>query len=764
LLNILGLATGMATVLLIVLYVADELSYDKFHANARDLYRAVENQYYAGQDVFPVAVTPHALAASLKDSYPEIEQAARANFVWSSFDYKEQKVEDGGIFVDDDFLTMFSFELKQGDKATALKDISSIVITEELATKLFGKEDAIGKTIRINREESIVVTGVLYNIPENSHLEFSFIMPMEFRLGHIDQKMRTDWDNNTLYTYVKLKSGSSVERINEKIKGHIEKNRPGGNLDLYLQPVTDIHLGEVSFVADISDRGNKQYVQIFTIVAAFILIIACINFMNLSTARAMKRAKEVGLRKAIGAYRLQLIFQFLSESVFTAFIAMAIAILIVDLLLNPFNTLTNKNLSLNLSTLHGMIPVSIVATLFTGLLAGSYPAIFLSSFQPAKVLKGTISGVASGSSFRQILVVLQFSISIVMITATLVVYTQIQFIKNKKLGYEKDNVVNIQRRSNQYQAFKDQLLTYPDIKGVAGTNQHPAYVMNSSAGYSWSGKSPDESILLHSQGIDYDYIETMKMKVVAGRSFSKSIPSDTMAIMINEQAMKIMNLPNVIGEKIKEDNREWTIIGVVEDFHFKSIHDEIEPLLLYVEDEDGFSSTMVHVEGNAEQMVKTIEKEWKKLNSDRPFVYTFLNEDFNNLYRSETQTGTIFQYFAVLAILISSLGLFGLASFTVDQKSKEFGIRKIFGASTSKLFYIASRDFIFLVLIACFISLPVAWFWMEGWLDTFAYHVDLSWKVFIVAGILSIVIAVLTVTWQSIKVALINPAQTLRNE
>jgi ABC-type antimicrobial peptide transport system permease subunit len=487
--------------------------------------------------------------------------------------------------------------------------------------------------------------------------------------------------------------------------------------------------------------------------------------MNLSTARAIKRAKEVGLRKSIGAYRHQLIFQFLGESVLVALVSMCIALLLVDLLLSPFNTLTQKNLVLNYTGFGtgSILPICLGATIITGLLAGSYPAVFLSSFQPAHVLKGTVSGKSAGATFRKVLVVLQFSISIVMISGTMIIYSQMDYIRNKNLGWDRENMLLI-RNANNYRVLKDKLLNYPEIKGVAASNQHPTYVQSSTSGIGWKGKSEDDVILFHVQGVDFDYIETMKMELIKGRSFLRNSPGDTLSTLINEEAAKILKFEDPIGEQLSSDGeRTFTIIGVVKNFHFKSVHDKIEPLVLYIEKED-FSNVLVRIEGNPEKVIENIEKEWKTVNPDQTISYSFMNEDFDNLYRSESQTGTIFQYFSLLAILISCLGLFGLASYTVEQKSKEYGIRKVFGASVSRLFFIASRDFLILVIIAFIISVPIAWFWMKQWLNEFAYHIELSWMVFLTSGVLALFIALITVSYQAGKVGLINPAKTLRAE
>ncbi|MEX1238153.1 MAG: ABC transporter permease [Cyclobacteriaceae bacterium] len=764
LLNIFGLATGMATVILILLYVMGERSYDKFHRYEQYLYRVVENQFYSGQPVFPVAVTPGPLAEALKAEFPEVEKATRVHFGWNSFQHKDALIDDNGIYVDDDFLRMFDYPFVHGDTATALKEINSIVISEELASKLFGQEEALGKTLKVNREREVLITGIFKSIPKNSHLQFDYIMPMAQRLTEVTA-FRDNWGSNALYTYVQLFPDADAESFNNQIQKFLKTKIERSITELYLQPITDIHLGEVSFVADVGGKGNKQYVTIFSVVAIFILIIACINFMNLSTARAIKRAKEVGLRKTIGAYRHQLILQFFGESVMVALVAMCMALLLVDLLLPSFNTLTQKDLLIEYTdfSVKGIIPICLIATLVTGLLAGSYPAIFLSSFRPAYVLKGSGLGKAGGGTFRKILVISQFSISIVMISGTIVIYSQMEYIRNKNLGWQRDNMVLVRNAVN-YKTLKDRLQNYPQIKRVSATNQHPSYVQNSTSGVGWKGKNEDEVTLFHVQGVDYDYIETMKIEMLMGRSFSKSSPGDTLSAIMNEEAMKVMGFENPLGEFVTAGDEEaFEIIGVVKNFHFKSIHDKIEPLLLYI-DRDDPSNMLVRIEGNPEEAIKNIEEEWKSVNPDQLLSYSFLNEDFDNLYRSESRTGTIFQYFSGLAIVISCLGLFGLAAYTVEQKSREYGIRKVFGASIIRLFYLASIEFLILVFVAFIISIPIAWYWMKNWLDGFAYHVELSWMVFITAGLVAVVIALLTVSYQAGKVGWINPAKVLRSE
>jgi predicted permease len=762
-LNILGLAIGIATVILILLYVMDELSYDRFHRSEKNLYRVVENQFYSGQPAFPVAVTPGPLAAALKTEFREVAMATRVHQGRDAFQHKDDVFEDHGIYVDPDFLRMFDFQFVAGDTATALRDINSIVITEKMAEKVFGNEAALGKTLKVNRAREVVISGILKDIPANSHLQFSYIMPMARRVIDVPA-FRDQWGSNGLYTYVQLIPGTSANHLNEQIRKFLSTKTEKSVTELYLQPLADIHLGEVSFVADVSGKGNKQYVRVFSIVAVFILIIACINFMNLATARAMKRAREVGLRKAVGAFRYQLIVQFLGESVMVALVAMCLALLLVDVLLPPFNTLTRKSLEIDYTNLgSGIIPICIGATLVTGLLAGSYPAVFLSSFHPAHVLKGTANGLASGGLFRKVLVVAQFCISIVMISGTMVIYSQMQYIRHKNLGWQRENMLLIHSASN-YQTFKNRLTVYPEINGVSAANQHPTYVQNSTSGIGWKGKSEDDVVLFHIQGVDYDYIETMKIEMLKGRSFSKSSPGDSLSVIINEQAMNVLGFDDPLGEHLTAGEDEvYTIIGVVRDFHFKSVHDKIEPLLLYIDKKD-LSNIMVRINGNAEQAVRDVQREWKAVNPGQALSYSFLDDDFDNLYRAESQTGTIFGYFSALAIIISCLGLFGLAAYTVEQRSREYGIRKVFGASVGRLFYLASVEFLILVILAFIISVPLAWLWMRHWLTTFAYHIELSWVFFLTSGFAALIIALVTVSYQSAKVGWINPASVLRSE
>lgn len=766
LINLFGLTIGLSSVILIMLFVIDELSYDKFHAKADRIYRVVENQFYAGQPVFPVAVTPAPLGPALKEGYPEVESATRFWFTSQLFQNGDQKFTERGTYVDESFFEIFSFELSKGSVETALKGLNNIVLSDELAKKYFGDQDPLNKILKIGEDRQAVVSGVMKKIPNNSHLQFDFVIPIENMFAR-DADARNNWGNNTMYTYVLLSPNAVRAKINDQIKDEIAKNHERSETDVFLQPLTDIHLGETYFTADVSGKGNKQYVTIFLIVAIFILAIACINFMNLATARSMSRSKEVGLRKSIGANRLQLIFQFLNESVLTALIAMALAVLLVDLLLPQFNLLSGKNLSINLFTDWILIAYLVGFAVVTGLIAGSYPAFFLSAFQPATVLKSAATKVSEGSWFRKVLVITQFFISIIMIVGTLVVYDQIEYIRSKNLGYDKENVIKIPRLSDSYASFKNELLTKSGIVNVSASNQHPAFVENSTSGINWEGKNEDEAILIHTLFIDFDYLKTMDMKIESGRDFVKDSRADSVGVIINKEAQRIMGFDNPIGQKLQVGAPiPFNIIGVVNDFHFKSIHQKIEPLVIAIaRDFNMLGYTMVRIEpGPPTSKISTIKETWEKFNPGREFVYTFLSDDFNDLYKAEEQTGTIFKYFSGLAILVSCLGLFGLASFTLEQRTKEFGVRKIFGASLFQLFSTASTGFVALVCIAFVLSVPVSWFFINRWLNGFAYHTSLGVDVFILAGVIAISIALFTVSFQSFKSASLNPADSLRHE
>lgn len=763
--NILGLAVGLACTILILLWVQDELSFDKFNKNAEIIYRVVEIQHYAGGNIFPVAVTPGPLAESLKDNFPEIINATRFNYSGRILRYNDKIFNETVAFADPSFLKIFSYPVVTGNTDNILNDLHSILLTEKAAHKYFGNENPVGKTIVIDDSLSLKVTGVLQDIPTNSHLRFDFLVPFEFlkNLGRdLDQ-----WGNNSFYTYVQLQQNSKVPDVNKKIKDEIRKHNEGSVTDLVLQQLLKIHLYSAGkYTADIGWLGNIEYVNIFSLVALIVLFIACINFMNLSTARATKRAKEVGMRKVIGAERLQIVKQFYIESILFAFIALLIALAISDLLLNAFNNLSGKEISLSSlgsTTIIGFI----VLTILTGIIAGSYPAIYLSSFLPIKVLKSDSAISGGGSFFRKILVVTQFSLSLILIIGTLIISSQLNYIKSKDLGFNRENVIALNLNNSiraNFETVKNELMQNPKIISVTASTVNPMYLMNSTSNFDWEGKNEKEEILIHFLFSDRDLVNTFKMKMVEGRFFSKDFGSDTSSIVINEEAAKIIGMKDPVGKSLTMWGDKLTIIGVVKNFNFKPLDTKIEPLVIRYTDDLLFSMFVRVKPGGLTGTIDYIKDVYKTFSPSAPFDYHFLDEDFENLYKSETRMQTIFSYFAIFAIIISCLGLFGLTSYIAERRTKEIGIRKVLGANVLNLSYLLSLQFTKWVLISNLIAWPVAYILMNKWLQDFAYRVDISLWLFPLSGLLVLVVALLTVSYQAIKAALVNPVKSLKYE
>ena len=764
LINIFGFSVGLTTVILILLYVTHELSFDRFHEKSARLARVVENQYYSGQPVFPVAVTPIPLGPNLVEEFPEIKRASRLRRTGALFESGSEKFPEAGIYVDPSFLKMFSFPLLSGDVETALFDKESVVINEELVAKYFKDQDPVGKTILIDTEEK-VVSGVMKDFPENSQIQGSFLLPFEG--WGLSEGQLQNWRSNTLYTFVEVDERVDFIDLSEKIRNQIKKFNEGSITELYLQPITDVHLGDVQFVVEMGQKGNKSYVQIFILVTLVILLIACINFMNLSTARSVGRAKEVGLRKTLGAVRSQLIMQFMGESIVMTFLAMIIAVFMADLLLPYFNLLAGADFSLGSladSTGLPLLVWGVFLTLLTGIIAGIYPSLFLSRFNPAYVMKGSFKGKREGTGLRKILVILQFTISVLLVIGTLVVNDQLNYMRNKSLGINKDNVMYLSQISNNKDVFQDRILAIPEVFGVGFSNQHPAFVENSTSGFNWPGKSDDDVTLFHVQAVDQGYIEFMGVEIMQGRNFVNFLPGDSASVIINEEAASLMNFNNPIGQKISSGNLELTIIGLAKNFHFKSIHTRIEPLIMYSQAEQ-FSRTFIKISGdNVSTTIAEIESVWKELNPDQSMPFKFLDEDYNALYESEEKTGKIFTYFTFLAFVISGLGLFGLSAFSAEQRTKEISIRKVMGATSLRLFWLVSTDLTRLSLISILIAVPLGWYWMSSWLEGFAYRTEISPLIFVIASLAGVAITFLTVSFQSLKVSSGNPVNHLRNE
>lgn len=770
--NIVGLAVGLASCILILLWVQDELSYDRFHTNGNDLYRVVAEwrKTKPASHYWPVCAP---LAPALKEEYPEIIKAARFTRLrrgqlvkFGSKNFNESQI----CLTDPDFFEMFTFPFVQGDARTALSNPESIVLTEEMAAKYFGTEDPIGKTLNINNEYDFIVTGVIKNIPHNSHLQFDFLASF-VRIEDFEKawEVLDNWTLNGFATYIELEERASAAVLTDKIANYRQKKVPESKDVLYLQPLKDIHLYSSHILFGIEGQGDIRYVYIFSIVAFFVLFIASINFMNLSTARSSNRAKEVGLRKVVGAKRAQLIRQFFCESIVMAFCSLILAVVLAELFLPVFTNLSGKQLSLDLSSHINILFTIVLLTLITGFLSGSYPAFFLSSLRPVKILKGISKTEGQGYLFRRILVVSQFSLSILLIICTVVVSHQVEFMRNKKLGFDKDQVAYFPIRDElvpRYDSFKSELLKNTGIKNVAVSSNLPTSgVILTTDKVTWEGKNPEEVVVLEVTSAGYDFIETFNMEIVKGRSFSKEFSSDEEeAIVINETAEKVIGIEDPVGKQLVFGESAVTIIGVVKDYHFKSLHSEIEPLVLAIVP-DLFRYVFVKLDtADIQNTLIDIESTWKSFFPDTPFEFHFLDEAYDKLYRSEQRMGSLFNTFTILAIVISCLGLFGLASFMAEKRTKEIGIRKVLGASIAGIIILLNKQFTRWVLIANVVAWPIAYYVMSKWLQGFAYRINLEIWIFALAALAALVIAVFTVSYQSVRAALANPVDSLRYE
>ena len=770
LINIFGLALGMTCSLLIMLWLKDELKRDRFHANDKRLFRVMENQYYSG-DISTFPSTPGILAENIVKDIPEIEMASQ--MLWEEqplFTVGDKFDKEKGRYVQKDFLRMFSFKLVKGDAATALARPDAVVISEKLADKYFKGEDPIGRMIKIDGKESVVVTGVLEEVPELSSLKFDFLLSYDIWFKKND--WAKEWDNNGPRCYVMLAPNALVENVNAKIKGYIKSKKKDSNVDLFLQ-----NYGE-SYLYSNWDNGKQaggriEYVRIFSFVAVIILLIACINFMNLATARSLRRAREIGVRKVVGAGKRQLIAQFIGESMFVSFLAILFSLLIVALILPSFNVLTEKNLAIDLAD-PAFLLIVVGLTVVTGVISGSYPALFMSTLKPIVVLKGLLKFKSGATYFRKGLVVFQFALSIFLILGMIIIYRQISYINNKNLGFAKEDLLYMPLEGGlqkTFFAFKDELLKQPGIKNISSAQSSPLEVGSSTQGVRWPGKDTTKLILFSNNPITYDYVKTMGIELLAGRDFDPSYSLDTMNYLVNEAAARKIGYKDPVGKELTMWGDKGTIIGLMKDFHHNSLHVPIEPLILrlykgsWVKVGGYWGNVIIRTEkGQSKQALASMEKVFKKFSPGFPFKYYFTDDEIEKNYKAEYTVSKLSRYFAFLAIFISCLGLFGLVTFTAEQKTKEIGIRKVLGASVTGIVRMLSKDFLKLVLLAAVIAFPVAWWLMHKWLMDFEYRIDIGWWVFVVAGIVALLIALLTISFQSIKAAIANPVKSLRTE
>jgi ABC-type antimicrobial peptide transport system permease subunit len=768
LLNISGLTIGMASSILILLWVQNELSYDRFHANANEIYRLTDNA-----EDFKAAVTPAGVAAGLQSEMPEIKATARISKLLTPLlevgDHKFQ--EKWTFYADSNFLQVFSFPLLKGNPNTALQEPDGILLTEEMARKYFGKEDPMGKIIKKDNSTNLIVRGVLANSRFNSHLKFDFILPMSSIEATNDDLKNKVWGTFNFYTYIQLDknfkpSVANLSKLTARVKEIYKTHNPDMKVDFHLQPLTNIHLHS-DMQIDLPGQGNIQYVNIFFIVALFILAVACINFMNLATARSSRRAKEVGLRKVVGAGRGQLMVQFLGESLIISFLSLLIAVGIVWLLLPAFNHLAEKELSFSL--LNGKLILMLAAiALLTGILSGIYPALFLSGFKPIAVLKGKLKIGGGNLLFRNGLVITQFVVSIILLVGTAVVYRQLNFIKNKNLGFDKSNLLYMRMTGdiwNKQQALKTALQQNPNTSNYSIISDLPISLITGTIDVQWEGKDPKSQVVIPSMDVDENFVKVFQMKMMAGRTFSASFKNDTSNYVLNETAMHLMqmNVNNAVGKSISSGGTKGTVIGIVKDFNFKPLQYAIDPLVLRLNKYGGY--VMLRTQpGNTEATINAFEYISHDLNPAYPFNYHFLDNDLDNLYKGEHQMGSIFNFFAILAIFISCLGLYGLSAFMAEQRTKEIGVRKVLGASVFSIVYLLSGKFTRLIIIAMAISIPVSWWAIDNWLKGFAYRINISWIIFGIACGIALLIALLTVSYESIKAAVANPVKSLRTE
>ncbi|MGD8306793.1 MAG: ABC transporter permease [Ignavibacteria bacterium] len=786
-LNVTGLAVGIACAILIVLFIADELSYDRYHSKADRIYRVNVSAKFGGKDI-EGTWHPAPFARTLMEEFPEVESATRIRFIGNfMIRYGDKNLkEERFVYTDTETFEIFSFPFIKGDPKTCLDEPYTLVMTETLAKKYFGDEDPIGKIVIVDNETEYMVTGIIEEIPKNSHFHFDIFASLE----SMEDSRNQIWLNQNYPTYLSLVEGTKPEDLEAKFPPLLEKYfgpqliqymgfsiedffNQGNKYNLYLQPITDIHLysdigGELGVNSDI------KYIYIFASIGIFILIIACINFMNLSTARSSGRAKEVGIRKVLGSFRKQLINQFLTEAMIISTIALILALVIMSLTLPFVNNLALKDLEMTTITSVPMLSAIIIITILIGLLAGSYPAFFISSFKPVDVLKSKLMVGSKSSFLRSVLVVLQFTTSIILIVGAFVVYEQLQFIQNKKLGFDRENVIIIEDTwlmEQQVFSFKEVLKQHPDIKSVSVSGYLPTPSDRTNNMMFKKGEvMTEKTTTVSTWRVDVDYVKTMGMEILQGRDFSDEFASDSAAIIINEAVVKQFELGEnpvgmLLGDYSGSNNSAvyYNIIGVVTDFHFESLRQDIDPAVLRLQPD--WSKTSVRISSNnIPALLDFIEEKWDEFAPGNPFDYSFMDSDFDKVYKAEMRLGQIFSVFAMLAIFIGCLGLFGLAAFTSEQRTKEIGIRKTLGASVNGIVFLLSREFGKLVLISFIVSAPIAYYVMNIWLADFAYRINLTLSIFIFAGFIAFLIALLTVSYQAIKAALANPVDSLRNE
>ncbi|HZY38459.1 MAG TPA: ABC transporter permease [Mucilaginibacter sp.] len=767
--NILGLALGMACSILILLWVQNELSIDSFHINGSRLYQVYERQYYDNR-IEGQYSTPGVLANEMKKVIPEVQYAT--NFGYNNqatFRVGSKILKLEGTSADSDFFKMFSYPLLEGSAQTALNSPGSIAISRKMAEAFFGSPHAaIGKTIQYENKKYFNITAVFENLPENTSEKFDYLLNWDNFLK--ENSWAKLWGNNGPRAYVMLRADANAALVDKKITQFLDKYNKEQSAafreELGLQKFGDVYL-HADFDNGRPAGGRIEYVNLFSIVAVFILLIACINFMNLTTAGSVKRSKEIGVRKVVGAVRSVLIRQFIGEAVLLTFVAVIISIILVVILLPVFNSITEKQISYPLNHIDFWLWLTAL-TFITGFLSGSYPALFLSSFNPVKVLKSVLKPSTGSAWFRKGLVVFQFVLSVILIVCTIIISKQVNFIQTKNLGYDRENLIYIPLEGDltaKYGVFKVEALNMPGIQSITRITNTPTNFGSSTGGVKWDGKDPNLNIEFTQVSVGYDFVSALKLKMASGRDYSRDFATDSLDYMINETALKRIGYADPVGKPLVMWGKKGKIVGVLKDFHFNSLHDSIEPLIVRLRENEQFGNILVRTKpGQTKQALAGLKTLCREMNPNFPFTYTFSDEEYKKLYNSELIIGKLSNGFAALAILISCLGLLGLVIFTAEQRVKEVSIRKVLGASVSSLFTLLSSEFLILVFISLLIASPIAWYAMNKWLQNYAYHTKIQWWVFVFAGLIAIVITLVTVSFQAVKAAMINPVKSLRSE
>jgi len=775
LINIIGLAVGMTACLLIMMYVRFELSYDNFHAKGDQIYRLNVDIKSSATETMKLAVGSAPMGPALKGDFPEILESTRL-FGGGMLVKVNDRIfqEDKVFYAEPSLFKVFSLQMVKGDPAQALNNPYSLVITESTAKKYFGSDDPMGKTILVENKYPSTVTGVIKDIPVNSQLQCDMLYSVstleKMYPGRLEQ-----WGNFGNFTYLLLGKGTDATRLQAKfpafLKRHINETdrKNGEDYALFIEPLKDAYMDTREWAGE---TGSKSNIYIFSIIASFILLIAAINFINLTTARATERAKEVGIRKVIGAMRSQLTGQFLGESIVISLISFLFAVGLVSLLLPQFNQLAGKEICPNIFA-HGYIFILFVISLAIGLAAGFYPALALSAFKPIVVLKGRFSTSSKGTLLRKGLVIFQFTISIILIVGTLVVYNQLKYMRSQPLGFDKDQMLMLNFGGDDkvhasLEEVKNEFKSIPNVLSVTASSGVPGLGNPNAHSEIENKEGTMQPININMYDVDYDFVKTYGMKIIAGRDFSTSFGTDTTkAIVINEATSKALGFSSpaqAVGKKFSQWGRDGQIVGVVKDFHYRSLQENVEPLNFRVNPGNTWAFTLKISAANVPATIAAVQNKWKTLIPQRPFDYSFVDQSFDKQYSTEDRFGTLFLYFSVLAIFISCLGLLGLASYSTLQRTREIGIRKVMGASIFGIVNMLSKEFLLLVIIAAVIAFPLSWYGMHTWLQDFAYKINIGWWVFAIAGMLSVMIAITTVSFQAIRAALANPVKSLRSE